>query len=178
MGNDQSIQPSQFDTNPSYIIDDKKRENSILNKSLYAGFWIRFCSYIIDLLILWGISSMLFKPLLTLTGTEDLKLWINALSVDNTLNALLYFSYFILMTYFFHQTLGKMILGIEVIRKDFTPLKWSDVIFREWVGRIISNVMFGLPYVVICFTSRHIGLHDYFADSLVVKKKYLDDFIK
>ncbi|PTH69176.1 RDD family protein, partial [Staphylococcus agnetis] len=93
--------------------------------------------------------------------------------LTHILNALLYFLYFVLMTKYFQQTLGKMILGIKVYRKDLKKPLWSDVIFREWIGRIISNILLGLPYLAVFFTPKHIGVHDYFADTVVIKNKYL-----
>ncbi|EKU50220.1 RDD family protein [Staphylococcus massiliensis] len=139
----------------------------------YAGFGLRFLSYIIDLLMLWGITSIILKPIYSLTKVNEAKFFIDYLSVDHIMDALFYFLYFILMTYFFKQTIGKMILGISVQRKDFRKLKWGDVLIREWPGRIISNIFLGLPYLVVLFTHRHEGIHDFFADTVVVKQKYL-----
>ncbi|REH80529.1 RDD family protein [Staphylococcus felis] len=144
-----------------------------LNAFFYAGFGRRFFSYIIDLLVLWGFSQMILNPIYTLTGINEWKLWINYFSVDHILNALIYFSYFVFMTKYFQQTIGKMILGISVYNVSITPLNWSDVLFREWIGRIISNILLGLPYLFVIFTPKHIGVHDYFADTVVVKNKYL-----
>lgn len=143
-----------------------------LNAFFYAGFGRRFLSYLIDLLIIWSVSSIIIKPILALTGAEELKLWISYFSLTHILDALIYFLYFVLMTKYFQQTLGKMILGIKVYRKDLCAPRWSDVLYREWVGRIISNIMLGLPYLTVMFTPKHIGVHDYFADTVVVKNKY------
>ncbi|WP_420853994.1 RDD family protein [Staphylococcus ratti] len=171
----QNVSPSQFEPmqgqQPPHILTKYQYE---LDAFFYAGFGIRFLSYIIDLIILWAVSNIVINPLLTLTGADSFKLWIDYFSLSNVLNALLYFLYFVLMTKFFQQTLGKMILGIQVYRNDFKPFQWSDVLFREWIGRIISNIMLGLPYLAVIFTPKHIGVHDYFADTVVVKKKYLN----
>ncbi|SUK13209.1 RDD family protein [Staphylococcus agnetis] len=144
-----------------------------LNAFFYAGFGRRFLSYIIDLLILWSVFNIVLNPILVFTGADEFKLWISYFSLTHILNALLYFLYFVLMTKYFQQTLGKMILGIKVYRKDLKKPLWSDVIFREWIGRIISNILLGLPYLAVLFTPKHIGVHDYFADTVVIKNKYL-----
>ncbi|MDM8328479.1 hypothetical protein QUH70_10065, partial [Staphylococcus felis] len=34
-------------------------------------------------------------------------------------------------------------------------------------------ILLGLPYLFVIFTPKHIGVHDYFADTVVVKNKYL-----
>ncbi|PNZ76944.1 RDD family protein [Staphylococcus microti] len=144
-----------------------------LDAFLYAGFGRRFFSYIIDIIILWAVTQLILTPLFTLTGMDEWELWISYFNVANMLKALLYFAYFVLMTRYFQQTLGKMILGIKVYTNDITALSWSDVLIREWIGRIISNVVMGLPYLAVIFTPKHIGVHDYFADTVVVKQKYL-----
>ncbi|AVQ33258.1 RDD family protein [Staphylococcus muscae] len=140
---------------------------------LYAGFGRRFFSYIIDIIILWAVKQMVLEPIFALTNMNDWQLWISYFNVANMLEAIIYFLYFVLMTRFFQQTLGKMILGIKVYTNHIEGLSWSDVLMREWIGRIISNVMLGLPYLAVIFTPKHIGVHDYFADTVVVKQKYL-----
>ncbi|UXR79142.1 MULTISPECIES: RDD family protein [unclassified Staphylococcus] len=140
---------------------------------LYAGFGRRFFSYIIDIIILWAVKQMILEPIFALTNMDEWQLWISYFNVANMLEALIYFLYFLLMTRFFQQTLGKMILGIKVYTNQIEALSWSDVLMREWIGRIISNVMLGLPYLAVIFTPKHIGVHDYFADTVVVKQKYL-----
>src|SRR5699024_235073 len=74
--------------------------------------------------------------------------------------------------YFAQATLGKMITGITVVSANSEKLSWSQVIFRELVGRYINNFLWYLPYLMVLFTERRIGLHDYFADTYVVKNSY------
>ncbi|MBC8711960.1 RDD family protein [Staphylococcus pseudintermedius] len=144
-----------------------------LDAFFYAGFGRRFLSYIIDLAILWGVTQIVLNPIYGLTGIDSWKLWIDKFSLGHMLDVLIYFGYFVLMTKYFQQTVGKMIVGIKVYHRKLTRLNWSDVLMREWIGRIISNVFFGLPYLAVLFTPKHIGVHDYFADTVVVKNKYL-----
>ncbi|ELH4341753.1 RDD family protein [Staphylococcus pseudintermedius] len=144
-----------------------------LDAFFYADFGRRFLSYIIDLAILWGVTQIVLNPIYGLTGIDSWKLWIDKFSLGHMLDVLIYFGYFVLMTKYFQQTVGKMIVGIKVYHRKLTRLNWSDVLMREWIGRIISNVFFGLPYLAVLFTPKHIGVHDYFADTVVVKNKYL-----
>ena len=53
-----------------------------------------------------------------------------------------------------------------------TTANVTDVLFREWIGRIISGVFANLPYLVTIFTKKHRGIHDYFADTVVIKNKF------
>ena len=72
------------------------------------------------------------------------------------------------MTYFFHQTLGKMIFGIEVVSSNGYNLSFMQVIFRELIGRYITQALLNLPYLMILFNKNRMGLHDFIGDTLVV----------
>ena len=78
------------------------------------------------------------------------------------------------MTKLCNQTVGKMIFGIRVISKDGAKLKWSTVIFREWIGRLISIIPFNIPYFVVAFTPKKQAIHDFIADTLVIHEGAYD----
>lgn len=137
-----------------------------------AHFFTRFVSYIIDVILIWAMSQILIYPVLGMLGVKDLQFWLPIFSLDNILSGLLFFSYFVLMTYFLSQTLGKMITGISVVDKDKKKLTFPQVIYRELVGRFINNTLIYIPYLMIIFTENRIGLHDFFADTYVVKNNY------
>ncbi|WP_220127088.1 RDD family protein [Halobacillus locisalis] len=149
-----------------------KKQKDDLQRLLYAGFWIRFFAYLIDLIVVWGINSIVTRPLIRLAGLQDAKLWIDFFSVSNLLTLLIFFLYFILMTKYFQATLGKMILGLSVQSLEGNSMSTSQIIFRECIGRYISMAIGGLPYIVVAFTKRHQGIHDYFADTSVIKNKF------
>jgi small-conductance mechanosensitive channel len=87
-------------------------------KSIYAGFGIRFWSFLIDLLVIFGVHSLILKPIYHFTKIDDIKIWINYFSVGHILDAIVFYLYFVLLTRFFQQTLGKMICNIRVERED------------------------------------------------------------
>ncbi|GGH98389.1 MULTISPECIES: RDD family protein [Mammaliicoccus] len=154
---------------------------SEIKSIVFAGFWIRFFAYIIDILALAGFKGIVLSPLFALTNIQDEYLFVPYFSVENIISALIFYLYFVLMTYKFKGTLGKMCLGLSVYREDAKPLKFTDVLFREWIGRIISGALLGLPYLVVAFTKKHKGIHDYFGDTVVLKNKYIqlrNDFQK
>lgn len=137
-----------------------------------ASFFNRAVAFIIDGLAIWGLSQIIIYPLLQLLGIGDTYFLTPMLSIANIASGVLYFLYFILMTYFAQATLGKMITGITVVSVNSKKLSWSQVLFRELVGRYINNTLLYLPYLAVLFTERRIGLHDYFADTYVVKNNY------
>lgn len=137
-----------------------------------ASFMSRAVAFIIDILAIWGLSQIVIYPVVQLSGIGDLYFLTPMLSVANIASGILYFTYFILMTHFNQATLGKMITGITVVSRNADKLSFSQVIFRELVGRYINNFLLYLPYLLVLFTERRIGLHDYFADTYVVKNSY------
>lgn len=163
---------SEYTKDSAQKIDTDALYHEQMLKALYAGFGIRFCAFIIDLLIIFGVHSLILKPIYHLTNLDSVKLWIDYFSVGHLLDALVFYLYFVLMTKYFKQTLGKMICNIRVERMDRQQLTWTDVLFREWIGRIISGVFANLPYLVTIFTKKHRGIHDYFADTVVIKNKF------
>ncbi|GAA0439861.1 RDD family protein [Lentibacillus halophilus] len=133
----------------------------------YAGFWMRFWAYLADLVIVFSLNGILLSPLKFIgNGAIDVGFW----TVTGVVSAIVFYLYFLLMTKYYAKTLGKMIFGLRVVRQDREPLTWSDLIFREIIGRFFYRVfwfMFVL-YLLIAFTEQKQGLHDLFADTRVV----------
>lgn len=132
-----------------------------------AGFWVRFWALTIDLIIISILNFLLINPLVKFISMPNLLaywLQMNLISLG-----LLGYLYLVLMTRFWSQTLGKMIMGIKVIRTDGQPLDLLTVLFRELVGRTISQA-FGLHlgYLWMLFSKRKQTWHDQLGDTLVV----------
>ncbi|MFD2924695.1 RDD family protein [Halobacillus naozhouensis] len=157
-----------------------KSQKDDIQRVFYAGFGPRFVAYLIDLIVIWGVNSIVTRPILRLLNLEGAKLWINMFSAANITTSIIFFLYFILMTKFFRATLGKMILGLSVESLHTHSLTNGQIIFRECIGRYISMALLGLPYLVVAFTKRHQGIHDLFADTSVIKNKFkhLNDSIE
>ncbi len=147
-----------------YVKGGFEPENHIY-AGLYAGFWTRFWAYLLDLIVIGSINRMIINPVfraLDLSLIED-----GIFSPMTIATAVVFYLYFVLMTKFFGQTLGKMVFGLKVVELDGRGLTWGTVIFREWVGRFISATIMIL-YVVVAFTKKKQGLHDLFADTTVI----------
>ena len=141
----------------------------IFSKNFYAGFWIRFIAYIIDLIVVAALAGLLNTYSFGLLNRE---LYFPILGEEGLSYVVVMFSYFILMTYYFSQTLGKMIMKIKVETNKGTKLKISDVLYREVIGRLLTTALFNIPYIVVAFTDKKKGLHDYIADTVVVKEDF------
>src|SRR5699024_9946758 len=94
-------------------------------------------------------------------------------TLNGILRGIIYFAYFALMTRYFQQTSGKMILGLKVISKDEKKAVLSDIFFREVVRRFIYNLftVLKLFYIIVGFTKYKQGLHDYIGNTYVIHER-------
>ena len=140
-----------------------------LSKNFYAGFWTRVVAFLIDLIVVYATASLLN----TLSfGLLNKQIDFPILREESLSYVIVVFTYFIAMTYFFSQTLGKMIMKIKVETNKGDKLSFTDVIYRELVGRLLTIFLANLPYLAIAFTNKKKGLHDYIADTVVVKEDF------
>lgn len=126
----------------------------------YAGFWIRFAAYFIDYVIasiLASASSAIFY----------------ALGMDifgGLAYFVIWFGYFIILTYKKNATWGKMAVGINVVSENKEKLTLGRVVLRETVGKIISSIILGIGYMMAGFTKNKQALHDKIAKTYVTYK--------
>ena len=136
----------------------------------FAGFWTRFWAYTIDLIVLFAISGIFIKPIFRAVGLEisnPIFLFFSPYKITILVILLLYFT---LMTKYFQQTVGKMVMGIKVVSQQGKTLTWGNLIFREVIGRFISKLLV-LPYLLVVFMPKKEALHDIFADTYVVHEE-------
>lgn len=141
-----------------------------LPKAAYAGFWIRFFAYMVDLLFASLISSILFNlTLYRLFSYEIAGSWWMGL-----LELIILLAYFSATTYFFQgQTLGKMLFGIRTLMKDGSLLDRDSLLLREVAGRAIINVV-PIICVFLIFSKRRQHLVDSLVDTVVVNENQLE----
>lgn len=140
-----------------------------LSKNFYAGFWTRVVAFLIDLIVVYATASLLN----TLSfGLLNKQVDFPILGEESLSYVIVIFTYLIAMTYFFSQTLGKMIMKIKVETNKGDKLSFTDVIYREIVGRLLTIFLANLPYLAIAFTNKKKGLHDFIADTVVVKEDF------
>lgn len=132
-----------------------------------AGFWIRVVAAVIDGALLLLAAALLagvffgqnyFKAL----GDETV-IW----STGDTINALLGAVYTIGMVAAFSGTLGKLLLGMRIVRTDGSPVSLATAILRYFAG-IVSGLLLGIGYLMVAFRRDKRGLHDLLCDTAVV----------
>jgi uncharacterized RDD family membrane protein YckC len=142
-------------------------------KVFFAGFWMRFWAYILDLLVISSINQIIVYPIFK---AFDLSIGKDSMFAPIAiLTALTMYVYFVLMTKYFKQTIGKMVFGLKVVDIELSgQLSWSTVIFREVIGKFISKTIFFIGFLVVAFSPKNQGIHDMFADTSVIMERYSD----
>lgn len=143
----------------------------------YAGFWIRFFAFLLDILCIQAITSSTIGLFYRLRGqTPDS----GFLSVYALLSLAIYLVYFILLTKLNKgQTIGKMVFGIRVVSLDQEELSWATVLVREGACRfILKSFPFILGYLPAAFSRKKQHLGDYFSGTAVVTLNMIKAFNK
>ena len=149
------------------LLEEEIKKESVLkdNTYRYGGFWMRFWAYLVDIIVIGSIVRLLINPIFRIL---DISLTSEDLFAPITIvTSIIFYTYFVLMTKFFGQTVGKMIFGLRVIHLEGKKLDWSTVLFREWIGRFIS-VSLTVLYVVAAFTEKKQAIHDLFVSTTVI----------
>jgi uncharacterized RDD family membrane protein YckC len=143
-----------------------------------GGFWIRFVAYMIDALILLVPGTILiglFVGVVILTSEsmdhEDLA---GPLIVGGLLTAaaliVVNWLYEALMTSSPRgATVGKMALGLRIVRVDGTQLSFGRATARHFAKYMVTPMVpLAIGYIMAAFTNRKRALHDILADTLVI----------
>ncbi|WP_375709734.1 RDD family protein [Mesobacillus foraminis] len=130
----------------------------------YAGFWMRLWAYLLDLIVIGSLNRLLIYPVFRAMGIPLDKGIFEPVGITT---AIIFYLYFVLMTKYFGQTIGKMVFGLKVVPLKGISLSWGTVLFREWVGRFISGFIM-IAYIVVAFLPKKQGIHDLFADTTVI----------
>ncbi|NIV28846.1 MAG: hypothetical protein GWN58_04820 [Anaerolineae bacterium] len=155
---------------------DKPQPPVILGR--YAGFFSRGAAYVLDRAICFGISFVLTLVINYLLSLFRLDQWLENLSQDAPLTALLALllstvGLNLLVNIVYNvgfwtmsgQTPGKRILGVRVMRKDGTRVRLGNALRRQ-IGYWISGIFY-LGFLWILFDNKRQGFHDKIAGTIV-----------
>ena len=132
-----------------------------------AGFWIRVVAVIIDNLLLFLatvlLAAVLFQDNYFSSLLDETVFWTSA----DTLGVLLGVFYAIGMVAAFSGTLGKLLLGMRIVRTDGSRVSLGTASLR-YVAQYASLLLLGVGYLMIAFRRDKRGLHDLICGTAVV----------
>ncbi|PKQ28295.1 MAG: hypothetical protein CVT63_03435 [Candidatus Anoxymicrobium japonicum] len=137
---------------------------------VFAGFWIRFLAIFIDNCII-GAVFMPFRFVTNFSISNNHPADATQVAVVAffaLLQMACFFAYFILMTGYKGQTLGKMALRLKVVKQDLSPVDYGVAAGREF-SKIISVVTCYIGFIIAGFDSEKRALHDMIAKTYVIK---------
>ncbi|MBA1421058.1 MAG: RDD family protein [Epsilonproteobacteria bacterium] len=150
------------------------------NEVKYAGFWVRVLAWIIDALIV-GIPMKMLEAILDIDS-----------GITIVLSLILLWLYYGYAVYRWRGTIGKRVLGLEVLNYDLTSVTLQKASLRFLYSLITYTIVFAplnmlvvlafvyssliyglyiillLPILMILITDKKQVLHDYFAKTIVV----------
>ena len=131
--------------------------------------WPRAGAVIIDTIIL-GVVLGILGFIIDL-ASQNAQGTQGALGVVYLLAFIISFGYFIVMEAMWGATLGKMLLGLRVVKTDGSPISWSESVIRNLL-RIIDGLFYYLVGAILIWTSPlRQRLGDRAAKTVVVKRQ-------
>lgn len=136
----------------------------------YAGFWIRFVAVFIDGVIL-GIAQAIlgyglfrdnyFGPFDQFDMNAGMDPTISLISLAISL------TYTVFMWTQFGATVGKMAVGVVIVRTDFGRITVGQA-FGRYFAQFLSGFVFGLGFIWAGFDRRKQSWHDKLAGTYVI----------
>ncbi len=142
------------------------------DKDNYVGFWVRYVAYTIDGFIIGIIIILIFFVMGIIIAVIDS--FSESIIVQIILNILPYLIsfgvglvYYVMTTNHYQATLGKMAVGVRVESENGKRLELKSLAMRETI-KIVSSFFLPILHIIIAFTGKKQGLHDFAAYSVVV----------
>ncbi len=148
-------------------MNDEQIQTQLAQENLkLASFNKRAIAFMLDDMIISLIFAVIFwDKFKTLLDPEDLVLFINSLFVYILLVKTIYQTVFIAM---YGQTLGKMVMKIRVINREYFDQPSYLEALQRGIVRALSEVVFYVGFVWANFTPLRQTWHDKAAKTLVV----------
>jgi uncharacterized RDD family membrane protein YckC len=143
----------------------------------YVGVGRRFVALIIDGIIFVWVSviiGVVFPSSGVMTTQGDFASKVAHMGLGTALQIIIPFVYFIVMEAMLGATVGKMALGIRVVKLDGSPISWWDSIVRN-LWRILDLLPGIIPYLLgallILTSPTRQRLGDRLAQTVVVRRR-------
>jgi len=135
---------------------------------LKAPFSLRCGAILIDYILLAAVpvAALLLGRFFNYDGAEILN---NPVGNAGWLITLLLFATnFFIFPLFSGQSIGKMLTGLKVVRKDGGDATLPALLIRHLIGYPLVILTAGLGFIISVFNSKGRALHDFLAGTVVV----------
>jgi len=136
----------------------------------YAGFWIRFAARVIDAILLnivFFVMRMSFGISTFARIDGDIGGALARAAIGTLLSLIVASFYEIFMLAGYGATLGKIALGLQVVRPDGSGLTLSQATGR-YFAQVLSSLTFLIGYIMAAFDPEKRALHDRICDTRVI----------
>jgi len=161
----------------------KLREGAVPAAAVvYAGFWIRVVGYLIDAIIL-GVAggivqitlvgSLISMPQVQPGAVPDISAIgpiLGRLGLASLINIGIAACYEGFMVANLSATLGKMAIGVKVVRADGSRVDLGRA-FGRYFSKILSGLILCIGFIMVGFDAQKRGLHDMICDTRVIKSR-------
>jgi len=155
-----------------------------------AGFWRRLASFVIDFVLITVsalvISSIILAIIFSIFPNLAEPYTINEYTWDAILAAserqatwldwavyagwiVFVIAYWTIAIAWKGRTVGKLMLGIKVVRTDGSRVSYLRAFARWWAYLVCLPITLGFGFLIIGFNAQKRGLHDLICDTMVVK---------
>ena len=152
----------------------------------YAGFWIRFVARLIDGVLL-GVAGVIIRiPLFLMFGISSgfgrgfgggfgrgeggfvfLPAIMGVLGISIILSIALAAAYEVYFVSTRGGTLGKLALGLKIVRADGSPVD-AGLALGRWFAHFLSGAIFMIGYIMAGFDAQKRALHDHICQTRVI----------
>lgn len=141
----------------------------------HAGFWIRVAATLIDSVILLAVSlgfgavmgaGEVFKEALNPSAPSAMP---SLFDITDLFGWIIGAAYYVGMNTAFGATLGKMAVGIKIVRDgDYSPIGFGTALLRYIVESILATITCGLMYISVATNDSSRGWHDQLSGTVVI----------
>ncbi len=155
----------------------------------YGGFWMRLAAYLIDGVII-GIANFIVMAIIASAVFGSVAGYLDKLMsysspdyqfIGTMLGSFLLFyglsclasmvinaAYYTIAIGKWGKTIGKAALGLKVLNADGSRVSYARAFGRYW-ARLLNSFTLDIGYIVIAFTDKKQGIHDFICNTIVIK---------
>ncbi len=141
-------------------------------EKIYAGFWVRLVAYLIDMtiigLLLGSLKTAAFFIKLTNPESFMVRPLIFKYNLVDLIILLVTIIYFVAQTYISGATIGKRLMRIKVVSSETRLPTFGEILYRETVGRLLSDLIMYVGYLMMIPDDEKRALHDRLSDTCVI----------